>query len=50
MNWRTMKRPLLLVLLSSLAAAALFLHGCDDRGELTILFTSDVKGWLTPAG
>lgn len=43
-------RVLLLISLVSLVAAALFLQGCEERGDLTLLFTSDVKGWLTPAG
>lgn len=45
-----MKRVFLLFSLVSLATSILFLHGCEEKGELTILFTSDVKGWLTPAG
>jgi hypothetical protein len=45
-----MKRAFLLVSLASLVIAALFLQGCREKGELTLLFTSDVKGWLVPAG
>lgn len=26
------------------------LFGCDEKRQLTILFTSDVDAWLTPAG
>ena len=40
-----MKRYLL-----PLALAALLLFGCDEKGSLKVLFTSDVKGRLTPAG
>ena len=42
-----MKRTFILV---SLVTTVLFLQGCEEKGELTLLFTSDVKGWLTPAG
>ncbi len=45
-----MKRVVLLLALLSVAAAAPVMQGCEEKGELTILFTSDVKGWLTPAG
>jgi len=45
-----MKRAFLLISLVSLVTTALFLQGCKGKGELTLLFTSDVKGWLTPAG
>ena len=45
-----MKRAFLLVSIASFVATALFIQGCEEKGELTILFTSDVKGWLTPAG
>ena len=36
--------------LGALAITAALAQGCEERGEFTILFTSDVKGWLTPAG
>jgi len=45
-----MKRTFILVSLVSLVITALLLQGCGEKGELTLLFTSDVKGWLTPAG
>lgn len=45
-----MKRAFLLLSIGSLVAAAFALQGCEEKGGLTILFTSDVKGWLTPAG
>jgi predicted small lipoprotein YifL len=45
-----MKRTSFLVFLASLVIAALLLQGCGEKGELTLLFTSDVKGWLVPAG
>lgn len=45
-----MKRVFLLFSLAALVAAAVALQGCAEKGELTILFTSDVKGWLAPAG
>lgn len=45
-----MKRVFFLVSIASFVAVALFLQGCEKKGELTILFTSDVKGWLSPAG
>ena len=37
-------------LLFSLFLAGLVLIGCDEKRQLTILFTSDVNAWLTPAG
>jgi hypothetical protein len=42
-----MKR--IFLILSLVAVSGIF-HGCDEKGTLTILFTSDVKGQLTPAG
>ena len=45
-----MKRfPISAVLLPLVIAAAL-LYGCEEKGDFTILFTSDVKGNLVPAG
>ncbi len=44
-----MKRLSITAALLSLAAAAL-LHGCEEKGGFTLLFTSDVKGHLVPAG
>jgi hypothetical protein len=45
-----MKRLFLFVSLFSLVLAAFLVQGCEERGGFTLLFTSDVKGWLTPAG
>ena len=42
-----MKRSFLLV---SLLLAGMLLIGCNEKRQLTILFTSDVNAWLTPAG
>jgi hypothetical protein len=42
-----MKRIILFV---ALVAVGCVLHGCRDKGALTVLFTSDVKGRLAPAG
>jgi hypothetical protein len=45
-----MKGLFILVSLISLVLTAILFQGCEERGGLTLLFTSDVKGWLTPAG
>ena len=42
-----MRRSYVLV---SLLLAGILLTGCKDKRQLTILFTSDVNAWLTPAG
>lgn len=43
-------RFLVYLFLGLLAITAALALGCEEKGEFTILFTSDVKGWLTPAG
>ncbi len=45
-----MKRFPVTVALLFLAIAAALVHGCEEKGDFTILFTSDVKGYLVPAG
>jgi hypothetical protein len=39
-----------ILLFVSLAAICCACHGCDEKDSLTLLFTSDVKGELTPVG
>jgi len=41
-------RSFLFLLLSALCFLSFF--GCHEKGQITILFTGDVKGWLRPAG
>jgi len=45
-----MKRFSMCAVIALLALASALVHGCREKGGFTLLFTSDVKGYLVPAG